>query len=297
MSDSSEILLLDDEPCSPLFCDEEALDSEATLEGDAEPPSPNGSIKAMHTRSRPTSMEGPIEFPPLVLHFAEYGMTPASPAPVTFTFPMPPFIAPPPPGKKRRYAASLKSLYTGTGTGTSLKTNCAPIVPVQLVRRDLCDELEVPEKGKSRRGWLKLKKLVPGLFHRPSAPATRPLSPLDFDSMPPLTPTAPATGFSMPPASASTRTRALSIRSFRSTKASKSKGKARAIGIENRPPPLPVRAVRPRGYSFSGYLSDEDETDPEVRAIERETYATVQSINKNFVFEPVEVDQHFGVAC
>ncbi|KAJ7473574.1 hypothetical protein B0H11DRAFT_2429909 [Mycena galericulata] len=305
MSDS-ETPLLDDEPTSPLFCDED------TLSGDAEPPSPGGSTKGLYVRSRPTSIDGPmIEFPSggmgMDLDLSQFGLTPAPAPTAPLIFPMPPVtISAVPHGKRRRYAASVKSLYTGTGTGTSLKTNHAPVVPVQLVRRDLCDVPDTPVNGgKTRRGVLKaIKKIVPGLFHRPTAavPAAA-LAPIPFNELPMLSPVAvapeetpsPSTGFSF------SRGRALSIRSFKSAK-SKGKGKSSpsaAGGIENRPP-LPVRAVtapvRPRGHSFSGYLSDdEDETDPEIRAINRETNSTVRSINRNYVFQPVDAVQ-IGVA-
>jgi hypothetical protein len=74
------------------------------------------------------------------------------------------------------------------------------------------------------------------------------------------------TSFSL--ASSFTRGRALRIRSF------KSKGKARAVGVEHRPPlPVPATSPRARVHSFSGCLADselvddEDETDAEMPAI------------------------------
>ncbi|KAJ6465607.1 hypothetical protein C8R47DRAFT_1154665 [Mycena vitilis] len=61
----------------------------------------------------------------------QFGMTPAvahaSASPTSPSFPSPPVIASPPPGKKRRYARSIKSLYKGDGTGTSLRTNRATV--------------------------------------------------------------------------------------------------------------------------------------------------------------------------
>ncbi|KAJ7618744.1 hypothetical protein FB45DRAFT_1097500 [Roridomyces roridus] len=139
-------------------------------------------------------------------------------------------------------------------------------------------------------------RALSGLFRRPTANAARPLSPTDFHNMPPMSPSqAVHTYPPYPPSTlpapmqmptSSLRKRALSIRSFRSTKSTKSKGQM-TLGIENIPiPPVPVRAARARVHSFSGYLSlsddDSEEADAEVRAIEREALEMVRKINENY---------------
>ncbi|KAJ7788656.1 hypothetical protein B0H14DRAFT_3503954 [Mycena olivaceomarginata] len=157
---------------------------DATSDTEVEPPSPGGSMKGLYVRSRPTSMDGSIiEFPGFAseVDFTQFGMTAAPAATVippiepSFPFPTPPIIRAPPVAKRRRYAASMKSLYTGTGTGTILKTNQAPIIPVKIVPRVLDDEPATPLPAKTS-GWKALKKIVPGLFRRPIG---RPLTPLD----------------------------------------------------------------------------------------------------------------------
>ncbi|KAJ7689188.1 hypothetical protein B0H17DRAFT_1135226 [Mycena rosella] len=281
---TTDVSSIDEVPYSPLSFDDAAPYSPISFDEKTEPPSPGGSTKGLYVRSRPTSMDGaPIDFPggPSDLGFSQFGMTAAA-APAVF--PTPPVISLPPPGKKRRYAVSVKSLYTGPGTGTSLKTNCAPVVPVQLVRRkDL--GLGEPEVDTQRRRWPlnALKKIVPGLFPRPAANTPR-------------TPLGPSGNFELPalPKSSTTppsaRGRALSIRSFKS-----GKKKARAaVDAENRPP-LP----RARIQSFSGFLAEaaaeEDEEDAEMTAITREAIQTALRLNEEYEFAFVDPSQ-IGVA-
>jgi hypothetical protein len=142
---------------------------DATSDTEVEPPSPGGSTKGLYVRSRPTSMDGSIiEFPGFAseVDFTQFGMTAApaatviSPIEPSFPFPTPPIIRAPPVAKRRRYAASMKSLYTGTGTGTILKTNQAPIILVKIVPRVLEDEPVTPLPAKTS-GW-KTLKIVPG---------------------------------------------------------------------------------------------------------------------------------------
>ncbi|KAF7366155.1 hypothetical protein MVEN_00492400 [Mycena venus] len=296
----------DTETTAPSVVDRDSppliLIDDATSDTEVEPPSPNGSTKAMYVRSRPTSMdvfadgtnasmEGTmLEFPAFApdLDFTRFGMTSASP--VVPLFPPPPVISLPPVGKRRRYAASMKSLYTGTGTGTSLKTNQAPIIPVKAVLRQ---EPATPVPAKSSGGaWKVLRKIVPGLFPRPAMRALKPLEPNNANDSQKTT--------------TATRGRAFSIRSFKSTK---SKGKVRALGlgIENIPiPPVPVRAPtssRTRVHSFSGYLADseleiaddEDETDPEMTAIHLEALRTVLKLNQRYEYAVVDPEE-IGVA-
>ncbi|KAJ7079469.1 hypothetical protein C8R44DRAFT_895691 [Mycena epipterygia] len=274
---------------SPLFFDD-ASDT-AT-----EPPSPGGSTKGLYVRSRPTSMDGSVvDFPGVdsALDFTQFGMTAAPAAPAVF--PLPPIISSPPAGKKRRYAVSVRSLYTGTGTGTSLHTNRATVVPVQLVRRDLCDDAAPVKDKVHRRTWTfgTLKKIVPGLFPRPTGTA-RALKPFDLN----------APTVDMPPPSTissfRTRSRALSIKSFKSTK--KSKARAAAVEAENRPPPPMPLTARLRVHSFSGYtadaeadLEDEDETDAEMTAITREAVRTALRLNEEYEFAPVDPNE-IGIA-
>ncbi|KAF8180726.1 hypothetical protein K438DRAFT_2171082 [Mycena galopus ATCC 62051] len=293
---------------------------DATSETDVEPPSPGNSLKGLYVRSRPTSMDGSIiEFPTnfglrddVDFDFTPFGMTRPpiyATTPNTLHFPLPPHLGLPPPGKKRRYATSMKSLYTGTGTGTSLKTNRAPIVPLQAVPRVVEEgpatplPPPLPPVIAPRERWDSIKKIVPGLFRRHTA---RPLLDRANDAE---SACATATAHTQPTASfsaessssARTRGRALSIRSFKS---SKSKGKMRAAGIEN-VPLLPVRAVpatpRPRVHSFSGYLADselvdeEDETDAEMTAVHLEALATVLKLNERFEFAVVDPEE-IGVA-
>ncbi|KAJ7333942.1 hypothetical protein DFH08DRAFT_814013 [Mycena albidolilacea] len=283
---------------------------DATSDTEVEPPSPGGSTKGLYVRSRPTSMDGSIiEFPGFAseVDFTQFGMTAAPAATVTspieppLPFPTPPIIRAPPVAKRRRYAASMKSLYTGTGTGTILKTNQAPIIPVRIVPRVLEDEPATPLPAKTR-GWKALKKIVPGLFRRP---IVRPLTLLDATGNGVADATAPigdtsteSTPTTYPPPS-STRLRALSIRSFKSSKAW---GKKPSAGVENLPF-LPTRAAapRPRVHSFSGYLADnelmddEDETDAEMTAVHLEALGTVLKINDRYQFALVD-SAEIGVA-
>ncbi|KAJ7794387.1 hypothetical protein B0H14DRAFT_2923276 [Mycena olivaceomarginata] len=154
----------------PLYTSQKCAGSDTEVE----PPSPGGSIKGLYVRSRPTSMDGSIiEFPGFAFEvdFTQFGMTAAPAATVTspiepsFPFPTPPIIRAPPVAKRRRYAASMKSLYTGTGTGMILKTNLAPIIPVKIVPR-VEDEPAMPLPAKTS-GWKALKKIVPSPFRRP----------------------------------------------------------------------------------------------------------------------------------
>ncbi|KAJ7876228.1 hypothetical protein B0H13DRAFT_1893811 [Mycena leptocephala] len=273
---------------------------DATSDTEVEPPSPGGSTKGLYVRSRPTSMDGSIiDFPGF--GFTQFGMTPAhgTTSPALEHFPPPPTIAQPPPGKKRRYAVSVKSLYTGTGTGTTLKTNRAPVAPMRTVHRDFAAEPATPVPMKTSGGpWKVFKRMVPGLFPRPTGRAASALTPLDANLRGTQTTPSPTaahtrtTSFSF--ASSFTRGRALSIRSF------KSKGKARAVGVENRPP-VPVRSPRPRVHSFSGYLADseladdEDETDAEMTAIQLEALGTALKLNERFEFALVDPEE-IGIA-
>ncbi|KAJ7794371.1 hypothetical protein B0H14DRAFT_2923195, partial [Mycena olivaceomarginata] len=154
----------------PLYTSQKCAGSDTEVE----PPTPGGSIKGLYVRSRPTSMDGSIiEFPGFAFEvdFTQFGMTAAPAATVTspiepsFPFPTPPIIRAPPVAKRRRYAASMKSLYTGTGTGMILKTNLAPIIPVKIVPR-VEDEPAMPLPAKTS-GWKALKKIVPSPFRRP----------------------------------------------------------------------------------------------------------------------------------
>ncbi|KAJ7333963.1 hypothetical protein DFH08DRAFT_939660 [Mycena albidolilacea] len=128
---------------------------------EVEPPSPGGSTKGLYVRSRPTSMDGSIiEFPGFAFEvdFTQFGMT-AAPA-ATVTSPIEPsFPFPTPLSFRRRYAASMKSRYTGTGTGTILKTNQAPIIAVKIVPRVLEDEPATPLPAKTS-GWKALKNYL-----------------------------------------------------------------------------------------------------------------------------------------
>ncbi|KAJ6479002.1 hypothetical protein C8R45DRAFT_933778 [Mycena sanguinolenta] len=293
-------------------------------EAESEPLSPGGSLRGLYVRSRPTSLDGSIiEFPtspsalepePALTHF---GLTRAPPAaapiyphisahatrlpiggPMHCVFPAPPTIAPVPVGKRRRYAKSMKGLYTGTGTGTILRHDQAPVVPVRVVPHDfeVGEQRKVqpqPVKEKSR-GWRALRKIVPGLFHRP---ATQHANSVDAQGISVLTPAGLAPTPSPSAASPSTaRTRTLSIRSIKSFKSLKSKRKAPA-GIENIPPVPALPTFRPRVHSFSGYLLDselladeEDETDPEMTAVQLEALLTALKINERYEA------QEFGVA-
>ncbi|KAJ7100934.1 hypothetical protein B0H15DRAFT_796600 [Mycena belliarum] len=264
-----------------------------------EPPSPNGSTKGLYVRSRPTSFDGAaIDFPCPTPDSALgiYGLAAAFPLPPVPAFPPPPVLARPPPGKKRRYAASVRSLSdalgTGpdAGTGTSLKTNRAPLVPVQLVRR-AATELDgaAPQEGaakdKKPRGWsLKgLKKIVPGIFPRPAANAPR--TPLV--ALTPAIPAPPAVDADSP--APRMRGRALSIRSFRSGKGTKKKRVNADADAENCPP-VPPPSPRGRTQSFSGFLSaaaddDEDETDAQMIATTEEVMRTVLRLNEEYRFE------------
>ncbi|KAJ7331527.1 hypothetical protein DFH08DRAFT_966514 [Mycena albidolilacea] len=298
MSETAEASTIDSETLSssPLLDD-------ATSDTEVEPPSPGGSTKGLYVRSRPTSMDGSlIDFPGFApdLDFTRFGMTPAHGAtsPIVEHFPQPPTIGQPPPGKKHRYAASVKSLYTGNGTGTTLKTNRAPAAPVKTVPRDLTAVPATPVAAKPSGGaWKVLKKMVPGLFPRPTGRAAKALTPHVSNFSGTHTPPSPIAiahtrTTSFPLASSFTRGRALSIRFF------KSKGKARAVGVENLPP-LPVRATspRPRMHSFSGYLADseladdEDETYAEMTAIQLEALGTVLKLNELFVFANVDPEE------
>ncbi|KAJ7478376.1 hypothetical protein FB451DRAFT_1365918 [Mycena latifolia] len=275
-----------------------------SLDDAIEPPSPGGSTKGLYVRSRPTSLDGaPIDFPGINadLDFSEFGMTPAPAAPTVF--PLPPVISPPPPGKKRRYAASVRSLSMGmgSGTGTSLKTNRAPIVPVQLVRRKDTELSDTDKVTKRRGAWgmNALKKIVPGLFPRPTAGTRAPLGPSNAQTLAPV----PAD----PPTPHPARARALSIRSFKSgrskMKALRTAG-ADADDAENRPP-VPVLVPRTRMHSFSGFLTaaavaddedtDEDETDAEMTAITLEAVQTALRLNEEYEFALVDPDQ-IGIA-
>ncbi|KAJ7480995.1 hypothetical protein FB451DRAFT_1171568 [Mycena latifolia] len=277
-----------------------------SLDDAIEPPSPSGSTKGLYVRSRPTSLDGaPIDFPSINsdLDFSEFGMTPIPAAPTVF--PLPPVISPPPPGKKRRYADSVRllSMGMGNGTGTSLRTNRAPIVPVQLVRRKDAELSDADKDTKRPQAWgmKALKKIVPGLFPRPAAGTPRtPLGPSNVQIL------APAPADPVTPHQA--RGRALSIRSFKSSKskkkASRTVGAAVDVDVdaENRPPvPMLLRA---RMHSFSGFLTaavaddeyaDEDETDAEMTAIAREAVETVLRLNEEYEFALVDPDQ-IGIA-
>ncbi|KAJ7657200.1 hypothetical protein DFH06DRAFT_1328025 [Mycena polygramma] len=292
MSDTEDNSTLYSETSSHLLVDD------ATTDTEVEPPSPNGSIKAMYVRSRPTSMDGSIiEFPAFApeLDFTQFGMTPAvthatTPGSLAAPpFPPPPLISMPPPGKNRRYARSIKSLYTGDGTGTSLKTNRATVIPVKAVPRDLTAEPATPPPKRS--GWRALKKIIPGLFPRPTTRAPQPLETNVGGTNIPAAPPVHTRSTSFSAVSTFGRTRTLSIRSFKS---SKSKGKARAVGVGNIPP-VPVRAApRARVHSFSGYLTDselgndEDETDPEMTLIGLEALATALKLNERYEFTAVD---------
>ncbi|KAJ7636599.1 hypothetical protein FB45DRAFT_1055938 [Roridomyces roridus] len=256
-------------------------DDAATLTTDTPPTSPDGSLKGFDAPSHPTPTRAPatvdfISDGGMELDMSHFGLTPCSSPIGPRIFPMPPPLSSPPLVKNRRYASSLKSLYTGTGTGTSLRTNIAPVVPVQLVRRGTPPP-PTPPPTKPRRAFSFCA--LSGLFRRPTANA------VDFHNMPPMNPTWAVHTYPPPPVPV--RKRALSIRSFRSTK---SKGKA-PLGIENiGTPPVPVRGARVAVHSFSGYLSDYEETDTEVRAIEREALERSEYWNASRFPDP-EIDQ------
>ncbi|KAJ7602911.1 hypothetical protein DFH06DRAFT_1396021 [Mycena polygramma] len=289
---------------SNTLCSPSLIDVTSNTEG--EPSSPDGSTKGLCIRSRPTSMEASsiIDFPSFGpdLDFSQFGMTPAvahaAASPTSPSFPSPPVIASPPPGKKRRYAQSIKSLYKGDGTGTSLKTNRATVTPVKAVLRDLADESATPLPSKPHRSWQVLKRMItPGLFPRPTTRAPKPLeSNVGGTNVP--TPAAPpfhTRSTSLSAVTSMARSRALSFKS------SKSKGKARAVGMEHIAP-APKR--RARMHSFSGYLADsasaedEDETDAEMTAIGREALETALKLNERFEFTAAgvrELDVKFGL--
>ncbi|KAJ7175224.1 hypothetical protein C8R43DRAFT_943490 [Mycena crocata] len=237
--------------------------------------SPTSSIKGVFVRSRPTSMDGSIIDFPTEPDFSQFGLTPAPPA-LDAVSPKPPLICAPPVYKKRRYATSTKSLYTGTGTGTSLRTNYSPIVPLRAVRRvhTDADYEEIAEENvqpKAGHGWSfkKLKKkLVPGIFHRATTDSSsHTLQPLDFNANAEVATvastaqsslhsgtTSTAATFNSTPQS-SLRGRTMSTKSFKGT-TSKKGGKARAAR-----PAIPGH-MRPRVHSFTGYsaYSDTDST-------------------------------------
>ncbi|KAJ6470856.1 hypothetical protein C8R45DRAFT_1218140 [Mycena sanguinolenta] len=286
--------------------------------------SPGGSLKDLYVPSRPTSMDGlvipgtastPDEVEPDLFHFglarapADVLFPPMNATPLAgfssthLDFPTPPTINSVPVGKRRRYAQSMKSLYTGTGVGTILRTNQAPIIRVRAVPRPLEDDDEEvpnvqPPPTSSSRSWpgKALRKIVPGLFRRPAAThgAKGVNARSTSHSTQSLTPTSPAVVSHSP-----SRMRSLSIRSFKSFT---SKGKARAAGIENIPP-VPGRAPpRPRLYPFSGYFVDsellmdeEDETEPEMTAIQLEALVTTLKINERFEYVLVNPEE-IGVA-
>ncbi|KAJ7636579.1 hypothetical protein FB45DRAFT_1001622 [Roridomyces roridus] len=259
-------------------------DDAATLTTDTPPTSPDCSLKAFDAPSHTTPTRAPatvdfISHGGMELDMSHFGLTPCSSPAGPRIFPVPPRLSSPPLIKNRRYASSLKSLYTGTGTGTSLRTNIAPVVPVQLVRRGTPPPTLMPTKPQRTFSF----RALSGLFRRPTANA------VDFHNMPPMNPTRAVHTYPPPPLAV--RKRALSIRSFRSTK---SKGKA-PLGIENipTPPVVPVRGARVRVHSFSGYLSDYEETDTEVRPIEREALETARKINENYMYV---AEEEIGVA-
>ncbi|KAJ6557028.1 hypothetical protein DFH09DRAFT_1084377 [Mycena vulgaris] len=244
----------------------------------AAPRKASTSARAPHLRTDGSSIEFPgFDLDP-DLDFSQFGMAPgATPA----VFPVPPFISLPPPGKKRRYAVSVKAMPMSMGSdmGTSLKTHRAPLVPVHLVRRGAHAEPEL-DKGRDGAWPMKvLKKIVPGLFPRPMKAATLNQNPLDAPPAPPAAPLPTSLG----------RGRALSIRSFKSGK--KANARARAVDAENCPP-----VPRFRMHSFSSFVADdEDETDAEMTAITREAVCTTLRLNEEFEFALVDSDQ-FGIA-
>ncbi|KAJ7138581.1 hypothetical protein C8R46DRAFT_1321529 [Mycena filopes] len=288
-----------DVPSTPSLTEDTVSDTEVTTsDTDVEPASPGGSLKGLYVRSRPTSMDGSIvgELPifPANRSFARFGIVLPSATPPAPSPPATIILSRPPPGKKRRYARSVKSLYTGTGTGTSLKTNHSACPTLRTVRRELLEPVVAPVQPVPKaNAWQRVRKLIPGIFPRPTT-----ASPSTFDA----TPLSSSDNTSDDAASCSptfSRARgALSIRSFRST-LSKSKSK----GIENRPAPPPLVHARARVHSFSGYLAetgyyladeydddaaDEDETDAEMIAIHREALRTTLRVNALYRFEEVE---------
>ncbi|KAK6980979.1 hypothetical protein R3P38DRAFT_2579379 [Favolaschia claudopus] len=243
----------------------------------------------------------------LGLGFAvEYALHPIPGSPAIsplIDFPVPPVIQAPPVWKRRRYARSMRSLYTGTGTGTSLRTDQGRMERVVAVRRgegekekeNENDEQENEVSAKKARGrWGVLRTIVHGVFKRPTE-ASQPM---------PLT------------CLASTRSNSTltSIRSFKSFASLRSKAKkpvVSSVGIENIAPPRPriprtlpdtpdSHSPRPRVHSFSGYLADssmqffdeeeEDETDPEMSAVRLEALTTALMLNERYRYEVVDAE-------
>ncbi|KAJ7194409.1 hypothetical protein GGX14DRAFT_678956 [Mycena pura] len=267
-----------------------------------EPPSPGGSLRGLYVRSRPTSTQDSIiDFPfqhDLLATLSALGPTSSPAVPVfgrDFNFPPPPAVPPPAsasaPPKTPRHAHSVRSLYTlysgRGGTAPSGSVAHGGSGGGGRARHDIAsaddnerDSRMPPPAKKSRRGWSDLRKLVPGLFHRPKGTATQilnaDLAPLpaaadrDYVDMPPghlpttTDPEPAAAGHGDPghtvAASSTTarRRRALSIKSFRAAAKGK-KGKATAPRArDENVPPLPL-AVRARVYSFTGFVPDRDD--------------------------------------
>ncbi|KAJ7184907.1 hypothetical protein C8R46DRAFT_1026742 [Mycena filopes] len=293
-----------DIPATPLLVDD------AT---ELEPSSPGGSIRGLYVRSRPTSMDGPIaDFPratfdgaDLDLAFAQFGMTAAAATAISPMAPVFPPIAPvvpilrmPPPPKRRRYALSVRTLNVGASN------NATAVPALRTVRREPAviepsSPSELGQEVKPVSGWKKLKKLVPGLFPRPNAATERaPIMPLgDLNGGTQTAGSSSNPTISPSTASSSKRGRALSIRSFKSTKS-----KAKARGVENVPPPLPARP-RSRLHSFSGYLADTEladgeDDDDEADALQREALRiTALMFREEYAFAHVDADGNpIGVA-
>ncbi|KAJ7137386.1 hypothetical protein C8R43DRAFT_955586 [Mycena crocata] len=289
---------------------------DSTIFDPSELASPTSSIKGVFVRSRPTSMDGSIIDFPTEPDFSQFGLTPAPPA-LDAVFPKPPLIGAPPVYKKRRYATSTKSLYTGTGTGTSLKTNHSPIVPLRAVRRvhTEADYEEIEEENvqpKAGHGWSfkKLKKkLVPGIFHRP-APSTssHTLQPFDFNinaEIPTVasTPQSSLRGGTMSTAAtfasspqSSLRGRTMSTKSFKGVK-SKKGGKAHTTR-----PAIPGH-MRARVHSFTGYsaYSDTDLTLLDEETVEQNRIAAeklqiaLHQLSLQYNSAPVDLEE-VGIA-
>ncbi|KAK7050107.1 hypothetical protein R3P38DRAFT_3605793 [Favolaschia claudopus] len=294
-------------------------------------PSPNDDIDNSNYITFPGFHSDLTSAAHLGLGFAEYALHPIPGSPAIsplIDFPVPPMIQSPPVWKRRRYARSMRGLYTGTGTGTSLRTDQGKMERIVAVRRMESekekekeyenDEQENEGAAKKARGrWGVLRTIVHGVFKRPTeASQPMPLTCLaSTNSNSTLATATDSTAVAdsesiLSPSSASTKT---SIRSFKSFASLRGKGKKSVlspVGIENIAPRIPrtnpnpnpdSHSPRPRVHSFSGYLADmqffeeeeEDETDPEMSAVRLEALTTALMLNERYRYEVLD-GEHQG---
>ncbi|KAJ7832442.1 hypothetical protein B0H14DRAFT_3712263 [Mycena olivaceomarginata] len=243
----------------------------STIDSETLPSSPLLDDATSDTEVEPPSPGGSTKGLYVHLDFTRFGMTPPPRRYISHRRALPPtpYHWPTPAGQKAPLRSKRQIAVHRKRYGHDSQTNRAPAAPVKTVPRDLTAVPATPVAAKPSGG-------------RGSGTHTPP-SPIAI---------AHTRTTLVPPRASFTRGRALSIRSF------KSKGKARAVGVENLPP-LPVRATspRPRMHSFSGYLADseladdEDETDAEMTAIQLEALGTVLKLNELFVFANVDPEE------